>query len=301
MAFDLKNRLRKSSDALAGKLDRLFRGEAIDNADLDEMEEILLGSDLGWELTEKVIDELPRRVRRSGLSPKEALALILIENSPIPGLEKTSEIRPFVTIVVGVNGAGKTTTIARLAARLQRRQEKVLIACADTFRAAAAEQLEVWAGRLGTAVLTQLPGSDAGAVAFDAVKRGISRDYDSVIIDTAGRLPNKKGLLDELAKIYRVCGRAMESAPHEVLLVLDGTVGQNASAQAQQFMKAIPVTGLVVTKLDGTARGGSVLAMASQLSIPVKYIGVGEGSEDLLDFNLESYVRALLGMDEAGF
>ena len=300
MAFDLRSKLRKSSDALAGKLDRLFRGGAVDDEDLDEIEDILLGSDLGWELTEKVIDELPLRTRRSGLSPKEALALILIENSPLPGLEETSEARPFVTVVVGVNGAGKTTTIARLAARLQRREEKVLIACADTFRAAAAEQLEVWADRLGTALLTQLPGSDAGAVAFDAVKRGLSRDYDSVIIDTAGRLPNKKGLLDELAKIHKVCGRAMDSAPHEVLLVLDGTVGQNARAQAEQFMKAIPVTGLVVTKLDGTAKGGSVLAMASQLSIPVKYIGVGEGSEDLLDFDLESYVRALLGMDEAG-
>ncbi|NOQ23657.1 MAG: signal recognition particle-docking protein FtsY [Candidatus Aegiribacteria sp.] len=299
MAFNLRKKLRKSSDALAGKLDRLFGSAAIEDADLEETEEILLGSDLGWELTEKIIAELPRKVRKSGLSWKEALALILIENTPIPGFE-TAAARPFVTVVVGVNGAGKTTTIARLAARLQKRKEKVLMACADTFRAAAAEQLEVWADRLGTAVLTQLPGSDAGAVAFDAVKRGLNRGYDSVIIDTAGRLPNKKGLLDELGKIHRVCGKAMESAPHEVLLVLDGTVGQNARAQAEQFMKALPVTGLVVTKLDGTARGGSVLAMASQLSIPVKYIGVGEGSEDLLDFNLESYVRALLGMDEAG-
>ncbi len=300
MAFNLKDKLRKSSDALAGKLDRLFGNAAFKDADLEETEEILLGSDLGWELTEKIIDELPRRIRKSGLSWKEALALILIENTPLPGFDNTATARPFVTVVVGVNGAGKTTTIARLAARLQRSEEKVLMVCADTFRAAAAEQLEVWADRLGTAVLSQLQGSDAAAVAFDAVKRGLSRGYDSVIIDTAGRLPNKQGLLDELAKIYRVCGKAMESAPHEVLLVLDGTVGQNARAQAQQFMKAIPVTGLVVTKLDGTAKGGSVLAMASQLSIPVKYIGVGEGSEDLLDFNLESYVRALLGMDEEG-
>jgi len=297
MAFNLKGKLRKSSDALAGKLGRLFGGAAIEDADMGETEEILLGSDLGWELTEKIIDELPRKVRKSGLSWKDALASILIENTPVPGFE-TVTARPFVTVVVGVNGAGKTTTIARLAAKLQRRNEKVLMACADTFRAAAAEQLEIWADRLGTAVLTQLPGSDAGAVAFDAVKRGISRDYDSVIIDTAGRLPNKKGLLDELAKIYMVCGKAMESAPHEVLLVLDGTVGQNARSQAEQFMKALPVSGLVVTKLDGTAKGGSVLAMASQLSIPVKYIGVGEGSEDLLDFSLESYVRALLGMNE---
>ncbi|MEN8209238.1 MAG: signal recognition particle-docking protein FtsY [Candidatus Fermentibacteria bacterium] len=296
MVLNLKNKLRKSSEALAGRLDRLFGSAVIRDADLDETEEILLGSDLGWELTEKVIAELPGRVRRSGLSWREALAGILIENTPLPVFEKNSAVRPFVTVVVGVNGAGKTTTIARLAARLQGREEKVLMACADTFRAAAAEQLGVWADRLGTAVLSQLPGSDAGAVAFDAVKRGLSRNYDSVIIDTAGRLPNKKGLLDELAKIHRVCGSAMESAPHEVLLVLDGTVGQNARAQAEQFTKAIPVTGLVVTKLDGTARGGSVLAMASQLGIPVKYIGVGEGSGDLLDFNLESYVRALLGI-----
>ncbi len=300
MVFDLRKKLRKSSDALAGKLDRLFGSAAIKDADLEETEEILLGSDLGWELTEKVVAELPRKIRKTGLSWKEALASILIENTPLPGFGNTAAVRPFVTVIVGVNGAGKTTTIARLAARLQSREEKVLMACADTFRAAAAEQLEVWADRLGTAVLTQLPGSDAGAVAFDAVKRGISRGYDSVIIDTAGRLPNKKGLLDELAKIHRVCGKAMESAPHEVLLVLDGTVGQNARTQAQQFMSALPVTGLVVTKLDGTAKGGSVLAMASQLSIPVKYIGVGEGSGDLIDFNLESYVRAMLGMDEEG-
>ncbi len=297
MAFKLKDRLRRSSDALAGKLGQIFAGGRIDDADLEAAEEILLASDLGWELTEKVIDELPQIVRKSGLQWKEALARILMDNTPLPDPE-VPVARPFVTIVVGVNGAGKTTTIARLAARLQAKEEKVLLACADTFRAAAAEQLEIWADRLGTAIITQLPGSDAGAVAFDAVKRGQSRDYDSVIIDTAGRLPNKKGLLDELAKIHKVCGKAMESAPHEVLLVLDGTVGQNAKAQAEQFMEALPVTGLVVTKLDGTAKGGSVLAMASQLSIPVKYIGIGEGSEDLLDFNLESYVRALLDMNE---
>jgi fused signal recognition particle receptor len=297
MGFDLKSKLKKSSDALGSRLNRLFSGTAFEDADLDEAEEILLGSDLGWELTEKVIDGLPKRVRRSGLSWREALAEILIENTPVPVSDKI-ETRPFVTVVVGVNGAGKTTTIARLAARLQNNGERVLLACADTFRAAAAEQLEVWADRLGTALLTQLPGSDAGAVAFDAVKRGLSRDYDSVIIDTAGRLPNKKGLLNELAKIHTVCGKAMESAPHEVLLVLDGTVGQNAKSQAEHFMKALPVTGLVVTKLDGTARGGSVLAMASQFGIPVKYIGLGEGSDDLIDFDLVSYVRALLGMDQ---
>jgi fused signal recognition particle receptor len=181
MGFNLKQKLRKSSDALAGKLDRLFGGESIEDADLEEAEEILLGSDLGWELTERIIDELPGKVRESELSWKEALAEILIENTPLP-VSKIPQARPLVTVVVGVNGAGKTTTIARMAARLQKENDKVLLACADTFRAAAAEQLEIWADRLGTAVLTQLPGSDAAAVAFDAVKRGQSRDYDSVIM-----------------------------------------------------------------------------------------------------------------------
>lgn len=298
MGFDLRRKLRRSSEALTEKLDRLFAGGSIEDEDLEKAEEILLESDLGWELTEKIIDELPAKVKKTGMSWRESLALILIENVPVPEHVTLKKVKPLVTVVVGVNGAGKTTAIARLAARLQLKNNKVLLACADTFRAAAAEQLKIWADRLGTAVLTQLPGSDAAAVAYDSIKRGQSRDYDSVIIDTAGRLPNKIGLLDELSKIYRVCGKAMESAPHEVLLVLDGTVGQNAKAQAEQFMKAIPITGLVVTKLDGTAKGGSVLAMASQLDIPVKYIGVGEGSGDLLDFNLESYVKALLGTDQ---
>ena len=264
-------------------------------------EEVLLGSDLGWDLTELVIDQLPARVRKSGLSWKEALAEILLENASVPPPAGPAGERPEVTVVIGVNGAGKTTTIARLAAREQRGDRKVLLACADTFRAAAAEQLEVWAERLGTAVLTQLPGSDAGAVVYDAIKRGLNRGYDSVIIDTAGRLPNKKGLLDELRKIHKVAGKAMGSAPHRVLLVLDGTVGQNAMSQARLFMEAMPVSGLVITKLDGTARGGAVLAMASGLGIPVEYIGVGEGSDDLVEFRLEPFVRALLDMEDTPY
>lgn len=297
MALELRQRLRKSSEALAGKLSGLLGGSTIDEEDLERAEEVLLAADLGWRLTERILDELPGRVRKTGLSWKESLAEILMESVTVPEPSPVTA-RPAVTVVIGVNGAGKTTTIARLAARFQDEERRVLLACADTFRAAAAEQLEAWADRLGTAVLTQLPGSDAGAVVFDAIKRGLNRDYDAVIIDTAGRLPNKKGLLDELRKIYRVSGKAMENAPHEVLLVLDGTVGQNAMSQAEQFMKAMPVTGLVVTKLDGTARGGAVLAMASSLAIPVRYIGVGEGPEDLVEFRLESFVRALLDMEE---
>ncbi|MBD3278421.1 MAG: signal recognition particle-docking protein FtsY [Candidatus Aegiribacteria sp.] len=300
MAFDLREKLKKSSRKLTGSLGALFGGSPLSEDELEEAEEILLGSDLGWELTEKVIDDLPSRMRKSGKDWKETLAEILMEETAVPEKHLRDSQGPMVTVVIGVNGAGKTTTIARLAYRRMEEGGKVLLACADTFRAAAAEQLETWAQRLGTAVLTQMPGSDAGAVAFDAVKRGLSRGYDSVIIDTAGRLPNKKGLLDELTKIYRVCGKAMEGAPHEVLLVLDGTVGQNAKSQAEQFMKAMPVTGLVVTKLDGTARGGSVLAMSGELELPVEYIGVGEGRDDLMDFRLEDFVYALLDMDRPG-
>ena len=296
--MNLSSKLRRSREALAGRLSQLFSSGSIDESVLEEAEEILLGSDLGWELTEKIILELPGRIKKAGLGWKEALAGILRESVPVRTTSRIISSRPKVIIVVGVNGAGKTTTIARLAAKLQKEKSKVLLACADTFRAAAAEQLEIWAEKLGTAIITQLPGSDPGAVAYDAVKRGLSRDYDTVIIDTAGRLPNRKGLLAELSKIHRVCGKAMESAPHEVLLVLDGTVGQNARAQAEQFLEAIPVTGLVITKLDGTAKGGSVLAMASQMDIPIEYIGVGESSDDLLEFELDSFINALLDIEE---
>lgn len=265
----------------------------MDDAVLAEAEEVLLGADLGWELTERILDQLPGRLRKTGGDWKPALSGILAESLPVRPA-RTVSATPEVIVVVGVNGAGKTTTIARLADRHLRAGKKVLLACADTFRAAAAEQLGVWAERLGVPVLTQLPGSDPGAVAFDAVTRALTRGFDTVIIDTAGRLPNKKGLMAELTKVHRVCGKAMPSAPHRVLLVLDGTVGQNAFAQAEQFMEAVPVTGLVVTKLDGTAKGGSVLAMASRLELPVEYIGVGESSGDLIDFDPEAFIDAIL-------
>jgi len=298
MGGSLRERLKRSREALAGGLGRIFGSGPMDQETLDEAEEILLASDLGWELTEKVLDQLPGTIRRSSLPWKEALAGILLDSVPAVADAGSSLARPKVIVVIGVNGAGKTTTIARLAFRMQEKGERVLLACADTFRAAAAEQLTSWSQKLGTAVLTQLPGADPGAVAFDAVTRGRSRGYDAVIIDTAGRLPNRKELLAELTKIHRVCGKAMEGAPHEVLLVLDGTVGQNAAAQARQFMEAIPVTGLVLTKLDGTAKGASVIAMASVMELPIKYIGVGESADDLMDFDMEDYVRALLGLDE---
>jgi len=294
MELDLRKRLKKSRGALAGKLGKLFGTGRVDDEVMEEAEGVLLAADLGWELTESVLEKLPGRVRKADGDWKAALSGILLESIPVRPASARTQVKPEVIVVVGVNGAGKTTTIARLADRYSSEGKRVLLACADTFRAAAAEQLEIWAERIGTAVMTQLPGSDPGAVAFDAVKRGISRDYDAVIIDTAGRLPNKKGLMAELTKVNKVCGKALESAPHRVLLVLDGTVGQNAFAQAGQFMEAIPVTGLVVTKLDGTAKGGAVLAMASHLDLPVEYIGVGESREDLIDFRPESFIDALL-------
>jgi fused signal recognition particle receptor len=293
----LRKTRRLLGDGLAGILGR----ETVSEEDLEEAEEVLLGSDLGWELTEMIIDELPARARGDERGWRHALADLLLERIPVRTPAPAGEGSPQVDLVVGVNGSGKTTTIARLARCLQERGQRILLACADTFRPAAAEQLSVWAERLGTDCLTQLEGADPGAVAFDAIERARSRGYDRVMVDTAGRLPNRSGLMKELTKVHRVCGKAQEGAPHRVLLVLDGTVGQNALAQAEQFLEALPVTGLVVTKLDGTARGGAVLAMASRLEIPIEYVGVGEGADDLVPFDQRSYVRALLGLEgEAG-
>ena len=292
--MSLREKLSRSRESFAVKLGKLFSGRALDEDVLRRIEEVLLGSDLGWELTELVIDQLPSRLRKAEGDWRKALAGLLLECFPIPDRDEGDRVTPRIVVVVGVNGSGKTTIIARLASRSIEKGEKVLLACADTFRPAAAEQLARWGERLGIPVLTQLPGSDPGAVAFDAVKRGLSRGYDAVFVDTAGRLPNRTGLMDELSKIHRVIGKAMPGAPHSVLLVLEATVGQNAIAQAEQFSSAIPVTGLVITKLDGTAKGGSVMAMAHSLGIPVEYIGTGESRKDLEQFDQKTFVDALL-------
>jgi len=295
LAEGLRKTRRLLGDGLAGIMGR----ETVDDEDLERAEEVLLGSDLGWELADMIVEELPSRARGDSRGWRPALADLLMERVPVRRGEEERKATPHVDLVVGVNGSGKTTTIARLAGRFTDAGEEVLLACADTFRPAAAEQLSEWARRLELDCITQLEGSDPGAVAFDAIKRGKSRGYDRVLIDTAGRLPNRTGLMKELTKVHRVCGKAMEGAPHRVLLVLDGTVGQNALAQASQFLEALPVTGLVVTKLDGTARGGAVLAMASRLEIPIEYVGVGETVDDLLAFDQEAYVRALLGLEDS--
>ncbi len=293
----LMEKLKKSRRALAGALGGLFGSGPPDGKAMEKAEDALLEADLGWKLAEEVVRELPGLCSKQGISWREGLARILM--GMLPRKDDTEvDARPRVTMVVGVNGSGKTTTVARLAAMYSARGEKVMMACADTFRAAAGEQLSLWGERLGVPVVTRFEGADPGAVAFDAVKSACARGYDRVLIDTAGRLPNRKGLLDELGKVHRVIGKAMEGAPHDVLLVLDGSVGQNALLQAEGFSGAVPVSGLVITKLDGTARGGAVFAMSHELGIPIHYIGTGEGGDDLSVFDPVSFTAAMVGVPE---
>ena len=292
--MNLRDKLKKSRDALSRKLGLVF-GQGVDEDTLEIAEEILLASDLGWELTEQVLERFRKEFKLNRDSNWKTILVTVLEEF-LPEYEScTPEGKPLVTIVVGVNGSGKTTTIARLSQNIVSGGESVLMGCADTYRAAASEQLALWGQKLNIPVHTSIEGTDPGAVTFDAIKRAQTKHFDHVIIDTAGRLPTQKGLMDELSKVYRVAGKAMEGAPHRVLLVLDGTVGQNALPQARQFMKFIPVTDLVVTKLDGTAKGGSVFAMARELNLPIRYIGVGEGSDDLVTFDGRAFIEAIVG------
>lgn len=295
--MNLREKLRKSTEALAGRLGAVFGKGAPEAGDLERLEEALLGADLGWKLTGEVLAQLPRLCSRQGLPPREALSMILLSMLPVPEAFDDNP-RPRVAMLVGVNGSGKTTTVARLAAMHSGMGLKTLMACGDTFRAAAGEQLALWGQRLGIPVVTRPEGTDPGAVAFDAVTSARARGFDRVFIDTAGRLPNRKGLLDELSKVHRVMGKAMEGAPHDVLLVLDGSVGQNALTQADGFARAVPVNGLVITKLDGTAKGGAVFAMAHELGIPIRYIGTGEGGDDLSAFDPVQFTEAMVGLPE---
>ena len=295
--MNLREKLKKSRDALNRKLGLIF-GEGVDEDTLELAEEILLASDLGWELTELVLKRFREEFKLNRDSSWKLILVDILEKL-LPENEKwNSDAKPAVTIVVGVNGAGKTTTIARLSQALKGDGYSVLMGCADTYRAAASEQLALWGERLSIPAHTSEEGTDPGSVTYEAIKKAQTLKLDHVIIDTAGRLPTQKGLMDELAKVYRVAGKAMEGAPHRVLLVLDGTVGQNALPQARQFMKFIPVTDIVVTKLDGTAKGGSVFAMARELNLPIRYIGVGESADDLVVFNGRTFVEAIVGGED---
>lgn len=283
------------SDGLKGLMGRSDR---LDHASLETLEETLLAADVGFETTERLVAAL-KRARTDGVPAgqviRNELADVFAAIVPEHTFPARNEGRPHVMLVVGVNGAGKTTTIGKLAARYQAQGNRVMLAAGDTFRAAAVEQLEAWAERLDCPIIAQETGSDSASVLFDAISAARARGADVLLADTAGRLQNKSGLMDELRKVIRVMQKVDPSAPHEVLLVLDGTTGQNAVSQLKEFSEAVGVTGLVVTKLDGTARGGIVFRLVADFGLPVHYIGVGEAADDLQPFVAREFVDALLG------
>jgi fused signal recognition particle receptor len=300
----LSEGLNKTRSAMRGSLDRLL-GRAVDPAVIDEFEAALISADLGVPVAERVISQLKESLKGTDASQiahvqntlRQTLLQVL---DPASGPTFEALIaqgpRPFVILVVGVNGVGKTTSMAKLAQRLVQAKKVPLLVAADTFRAAAIDQLQVWADRIGVELVRHRHGADPAAVAFDGIAAAKARQADVVLIDTAGRLHTKSNLMEELRKVTRVIGQALPGAPHEVLLVLEATVGQNALAQARQFREMVGVTGLALTKLDGTAKGGIVVAIADQLKLPVRLIGVGEGVEDLQDFQPRAFVDALLGL-----
>ena len=295
----LKSGLKKTTEGLVGRIDTLVLGKKTIDADtLEELEEILITSDIGVKTTVEMIRTLEQRLGRNELKDGEALraalkdeilARLTVHHHPLDiGVSK-----PFVLLVIGVNGVGKTTTIGKLASRFSSSGKKVLLAAADTFRAAAAEQLIVWGERSGVDVIRHKEGADPSAVVFDACKAAVARDVDLLIVDTAGRLHTKVNLMEEMKKIRRVIDREIPGAPHETLLVLDAATGQNAISQARLFKEAAGVTGLALTKLDGTAKGGIVVAVSHEFALPVRYIGVGESIEDLRDFDPQEFTDAL--------
>ena len=297
--FDnLKTGLSKTKEALTDKINETLKlAITIDDDLYEELEEILVMSDIGMDTTIEIIDRLKAKIRKEKINdPSEVYPALkeVIKNMLLEGTESYSdEEGKKVMLVIGVNGVGKTTSIGKLAAKNKAEGKRVLLAAADTFRAAAIDQLEVWSDRAGVDLIKHREGSDPAAVVFDAVSAAKSRNTDLLICDTAGRLHNKKNLMDELAKIGRIIDREFEGVAKETLLVLDATTGQNAVIQAKQFMEACPIDGIILTKLDGTAKGGVVISIKNTLNIPVRYIGVGEGIEDLQEFDAESFAEAL--------
>jgi len=295
----LKEGLFKTHQGLVGKVDQLIAGKKkIDDSLLAELEEILITSDIGVKTTQELVEHVTAKVRRKELETADLLKKSLQEEmfSILRQQEKPLDVsaaRPFTIIVIGVNGTGKTTTIGKMARKYKALGKSVLLVAADTFRAAAIEQLEIWGQRVGCEVIKQKSGADPSAVVFDALKAAKSRGTDVLIVDTAGRLHTKINLMEELKKINRIMGRELTGAPHERLLVLDATTGQNAIAQARMFNEAVGVTGIVLTKLDGTAKGGIIIGISDELKIPLRYIGIGEKLDDLREFNARDFVEAL--------
>ena len=306
---ELDEGLKKTRSSWLERISKAVIGKSkVDDEVLDDLEEILITSDVGTETTVKIIDRIEKRVARDkylGASElnvilKEEIASLLQENNSGDGsdFDIPSDRKPYVIMVVGVNGVGKTTTIGKLAYNFKKAGKKVVLGASDTFRAAAVEQLGIWAERVGVPMVTQGMGADPASVAFDTVKSAVAQDADVVIIDTAGRLHNKIGLMNELTKIKNSCNKVVAGAPDEVLLVLDASTGQNAIEQAKQFTAATQVTALALTKLDGTAKGGVVIGISDQFKIPVKYIGVGEGMDHLQIFNRTDFVESLFNKGE---
>lgn len=296
----LRQGLSKTRSTLSGRLDRLFLGKKEITDDLlDELEEILFTSDMGVSTTQQLIDSLREKVARKELKDLDRLKTLLrdhihsfLEVTPVAHAVPAPG-EPLVIMVIGVNGVGKTTTIGKAAHLFKSEGEKVMLVAGDTFRAAAVEQLLIWGERAGAEVIRQDTGADPSAVVFDGITAAISRKFDVVLVDTAGRLHTKTNLMDELQKIQRVTGKKLPGAPHEVWLVLDATTGQNAISQADMFNKAIGVTDIVLTKLDGSAKGGIVVGISRQFGIPVKYIGIGEKVDDLHTFDAQDFVKAI--------
>lgn len=295
--FDkLKQGLAKTRKGLIEKVESIFSGRRIDFETLEELEEALLTADLGVKATTEVVDYLKEKNRKGEIKDLSKIKEYLkLEMSSMLGEPQPLIIdkKPFVILTVGVNGVGKTTTIGKLSARLINEGKSVILAASDTFRAAAIEQLEIWSKRTGAQIVKHQSGSDPAAVAFDAIEAAKARGIDIVIVDTAGRLHTKNPLMEELKKVRRVIEKGIPSAPHEILLVVDATTGQNALRQAEMFNNAIGVTGIALTKLDGTAKGGIIFAIRRELGIPIRFIGVGEGVEDLRDFEPKEFVEAL--------
>ena len=298
--FDkIKAGLTKTRDALSNTLGSVFSGfSEIDDDFYDELEESLILADLGVETAGKACERLRKAVREQHLKTTEeaktALKEILVDMLNVGDTALNLSTTPSVVLVIGVNGVGKTTTIGKIAKQLTDQGKKVLLVAADTFRAAAADQLEIWAGRTGAAIVRQNEGADPASVVYDGIQAAHARDVDVILIDTAGRLHNKQNLMNELNKISRIVNRELPNAAKEVLLVLDGTTGQNGLIQAKQFKEIAGVTAIALTKLDGTAKGGIVIAVADALQIPVKFVGVGERAEDLMPFIARDFVEALI-------
>src|SRR5580698_7839271 len=303
----LDSGLQKTREGFLSKITKAIAGKGtVDEEVLDNLEEALVSADVGIDTTVEIINKIEKRVAKdkylntSELNKilQEEIESILTETDSLSSFDSALPKKPYVILVVGVNGVGKTTTIGKLAYNFKKAGKSVLLGAADTFRAAAVEQLTIWSERTGVPIVKQSMGSDPGAVAFDTIQSGIAKGSDLIIIDTAGRLHNKAHLMEELSKINRVVKKILPEAPHEVLLVLDGSTGQNALEQARQFTQATQVTALAITKLDGTAKGGVVLAIANQFNIPVKFIGVGEKMEDLLVFDKHEFVDSLFSLEK---